>query len=87
MSHLSVPRRIKKSARRELSCVTGPAPDRGRERVVGRRRRVVCDCCAAEVVRELEGTSVGALPPWACGRIEIAFGRGEVVWCALGRGQ
>lgn len=31
--------------------------------MVGRRRRVVCDRRAAEVIRELEGTGVGAHPP------------------------
>jgi hypothetical protein len=52
--------------------------------VVGRRRRVVCDRCAAEVMRELEGIGAHAAhPPWACGRIEVAFGGGEVVRCAL----
>ena len=87
MSHLSVLRRVKKSAGRELSSVTGPAPDRGRERVVGLRRRVVCDRRAAEVVSELEGTSVGAHPPKACGWIEITLGGGKVVRCALVQGQ
>jgi len=61
-THLSVLRGISESTGSQLSDIARSSPDRRCERVVVGRRGVMCDCCAAEIVRELYGL-VGAGPP------------------------